>query len=811
MTLVQDLHSAIRGLLRDRAYTTLAVLSLAFGIAANTLIFSLVDGVLLRPLRYREPDRLVAANEVVIELSKTYPRLPVSARHYFEWKDRIRSFSQVGIIDGRRAVLTGTGDPEQVEAARVSSTLLPMLGARVRLGRLFLDEEDQPGRNPVAVLTDALWTRRYAGDPTIVGRTITVDGTPRTVVGVLEAGFRLPSSDPGQIVAMPDRAQIYTPIAFNRGAQEWGGPFNYSVIARLRPGRTLAQAASELNILEAEISTHIPEKMHVAAVLTPLQDEVTGGSRTPLFILLAAVGAVLLIVCVNLANLALARGAARATDVAIRLALGATPWQTLRATLVESLCLGFAGGALGTLCAWVGLKVLVAQAPIDLPRLDEVALDVRILGFALGLSWLTGLLFGALPAWRAMRVPPQATMGGQSRTVTDGRGGRLTRNLLVGAETALSAALLVVAGLLIASFVRLLGVDAGIRADHVVTTQLTLPRKAYPTKEAREAFYRQALDRVAGVPGVTSVALVSQLPLQGETWVDVIRRPGDTRPVAELPPINFRFCSPEYFRAMGIPIVAGRGFTEADRTRKLAVISESIARLIWPHEDPVGQAFGRGTAADEPPMIVAGVVRDVSVGLASRPVATLYIPYWDTGEIPDYYMAVRHSGADTLAPALRRAIWGVDRDVVVGDVRTMDQVLSASVAARRFELALVTIFAGAAMVLACLGIYGVVSWSVTRRRNEIGIRMALGAGSGRVCRMIVGEGMRPVLVGLAAGLLAAWLLGRVVSSVLFGISPHDGWTMAAVSGVLAAVSAAACYLPARRVTRADPLGALRYE
>ncbi len=535
MTLLQDLRTAIRGLIRDRAYTTLAVLSLAFAVAAVTLILSLVDGVLLRPLRYREPDRLVNVNEVVVELAKTYPRLPVSARHYFEWKERIGSFSQVGIVDGRRAVLTGTGDPEQVEAARVSSTLLPMLGARVRLGRLFRDEEDQPGRNPVVLLTEALWKRRYGGDPAVVGRTITVDGTPRTVVGILEAGFHLPSSRPGQVVAMPDRAQLYTPIAFDRNAQEWGGPFNYCVIARLRPGRTLAQAASELNILQADISTHIPEKMHVAAVLTPLRDEVTGSSRAPLLILLAAVGAVLLIVCVNLANLALARGAARARDIAIRRALGATRWQLLRAALVESLCLGFAGGALGMLGAWAGLRVLVAKAPIDLPRLDEVTLDARILGFALGLSMLSGLLFGLLPAWKAARVPPQAAMGGESRTVTDGRGGRLTRNLLVGAETALSAALLVVAGLLMMSFVRVLGVDAGIRPDHVVTTQLTLPRKAYATKEAREAFYRKALDQVAAIPGVSSVGLTSQLPLEGETWVDLIRRPGDNRPAAELP------------------------------------------------------------------------------------------------------------------------------------------------------------------------------------------------------------------------------------------------------------------------------------
>jgi predicted permease len=307
------------------------------------------------------------------------------------------------------------------------------------------------------------------------------------------------------------------------------------------------------------------------------------------------------------------------------------------------------------------------------------------------------------------------------------------------------------------------------------------------------------------------VALVSKLPLEGETWVDLIRRPGDTRPATELPPINFRFCTPDYFRTMGIPFLAGKGFTEADRNRKVAVVSESTARLIWGRENPVGQEFERGLDPKEPKMTVTGIVRDVSVGLESRAVATLYVPAWDTTDNADFYAVLRQSGPGTLAPELRRAIWGLDRDVVVGDAQTMDQVLAASVSARRFQLELTTIFAGAAMLLACLGIYGVVSWSVTRRRNEIGIRMALGANGGRVRRMIVGEGMRPVLVGLAAGLAAAWLLGRVVSSLLFGISPHDGWTMAAVSGVLAAVSAAACYLPARRVTRADPLRALRYE
>lgn len=810
MTLLHDLRSAIRGLRRDPAYAALAVLSLGFGLAACTLIFSLVDGILIKPLAYRDPGRLVAVNEVVLELAKTYPRLPVAARHYFEWSDRMRGFSALGLAEERRAVLTGLGDPEQVEAARVSSTLLPMIGARVERGRLFLDAEDQPGGRPVVILAGALWRRRYGGDPAILGRAITVDGTPRTVVGILADGFRLPSSAPGQVVSMPDRAQIYTPIALDRASNEWGGPFNYAVVARLRPDRTIEQARSELNILQGVISTRIPDSMHVAATLTPLQDEVTGRARLPLLVLMAAVGAVLLVVCVNLANLALARGAARTSETAIRLALGASRWQLLRAALVESLCLSIAGGALGVVGAWAGLRLVVARAPVDVPRLQEVSLDLRVIGFAIGVSVLTGVVFGLLPAWRAARVAPQVSMGGASRTASDGRGGRRTRNLLVAVESALSVALLVVAGLLVGSFVRLLGAETGFRPDHVVTSQLTLPRTSYPKRADREIFYRKLLDAVGGLAGVADAGLVSRLPLDGEGWVDMIRRAGDTRPMTELPPMNFRFCSPGHFRAMGIPVVSGRAFAESDRARPMAVISEAAARLVWPNENPVGQMFDRGHS-EEPPMTVAGVVRDVSVTPGHRPVATVYIPYWETGEVFDYYLVVRQSGSAPLAPALRRAVWGLDRDVVVGQVRTMEAVLSASVAVRRFELVLTAVFAGAAMLLACLGIYGVVSWSVARRRTEIGIRLALGGGAGSVRRMIVSEGMRPVIAGLAAGLAAAWMLGRMISSLLFGIGPHDAWTMAAVSGVVVAVAAAACDLPARRATREDPLRALRDE
>ena len=550
--------------------------------------------------------------------------------------------------------------------------------------------------------------------------------------------------------------------------------------------------------------------MPSTAIVTGLQDEVVGASRKPLLILLAAVGVVLLIVCVNLANLALARGAARSRDVAIRRALGATGRQLLRAALTESLCLGLLGGALGAATAWAGLKVFLSWAPVALPRLSEVTLDARILGFALGLSIITGLLFGVLPAWRATRVPPRASMSNNSRTMTDGRGGRLTRSLLVAFETALSAMLLIVAGLLIASFGRLLAVDPGFRPEQVTTAQLTLPPKAYAEGAKVHAFYREALARVAKIPGVSSAAVISKLPLEGEDWVDLIRRPGDTRPAGELPPVNYRFCSPEYFRAMGISLVAGTTFTDADRGRRLAVISEATARALWPGEDPVGKTFSRGTEKEEP-VTVAGVVRDVRISLDRLAPATLYVPYWSTEDRQSFSLVVRHSGTGALASALREAVWSLDRDVVVGEVRTMGQVLSASVAGRRFQLAVTGLFAASAMLLACLGIYGVVSWSVARRRNEIGVRMALGAGRGAVRRMVIRDAMRPVLAGLVIGMAAALALGRIVSSLLFGVSPHDPATMAVGAVALTLVSTAACYLPARRATLEDPLRALRYE
>ena len=808
--LLSDLRQGARALVRDRGYTTVALLTLAFGVTANTIIFSVVDAVLLRPLTYRDPGRLMVINEVVPEVARTYPRLPVNVRHFFEWRDHCSSFQQFSIIEAADFVLTRAGQPEQLHGAAVSANLLSMLGVQPQLGRTFLAEEEQPGHEREAIVSDALWTRRFHRDPSLVGRSITLDGNQRTVVGILPASFHFPTGEASELTNFPRKADVFTPAAFKRDEVGWFGEFNYVVIGRLKPGVPEQRALAEMDVVQANIATHFDEKMHLRAAMTPLQEEVTGSARKGLVILFSAVGAVLLIVCVNLANLSLARTAGRGRDLAVRTALGAGRAQLVRYILSESLVVGLAGGVAGIVLAWAGLRALLLYAPLDLPRLDEIHLDARALLFALALSILTGILFGILPAWRASAADPQLALRGSSRSTTESRGGLFTRDLLVGFESGLSAVLLVLAGLLIGSFVRLLDVDKGFNAGRLIAVEINLPQNGYDKPGERESYYRQLVAKMQALPGVNTAAIVSKLPLQGEDWVDVMQRDGEHRPMAELPMVNMRFCSPDYFRAMGISFVAGQSFSDADRKRNLAVISELAASRVWPGQNPIGKKFSRGDPG-EPPFEVIGVVRDVRTGLAQLPVVTAYVPYWYRSRLS--MSAVLRTSADPrmLAPAVRSAVWSTDPDTVVSDIRTMQNVVSSSVGQRRFQVMLITGFAASALLLACIGIYGVVSWSVARRRNEIGVRMALGATSGNVRRMVMAQGLRPVLAGLAVGIAVALASGRVLSSQLFGVNPHDPWTIGGVALVLAAVAALACYIPARRTTMADPLEALRYE
>jgi predicted permease len=570
------------------------------------------------------------------------------------------------------------------------------------------------------------------------------------------------------------------------------------------------RALAELDVLQASIATHFAEKLHLRAAITSLQDGMVGTVRRGLLILLGAVGAVLLIVCVNLANLTLARAAGRRRDLAIRAALGAGRGQLVRSILTESLCISLVGGSAGIMLAALGLRTVLRYAPVDLPRIQDIHMDARVLLFALGLSILTGLLFGILPAWRAASADPQESLRVSSHSLTEGRRGLITRDLLVGFESGLSAVLLIAAGLMIGSFARLLSVDKGFDADRLMAVEINLPGNTYGDDKLREAYYRQLIAKLQAIPGVANAGLVSQLPLEGEDWVDVIQKAGENRPLAELPPTNYRFCSPDYFRTMGISLVAGTTFTEADRKRNLAVISEAAARVAWPGENPIGRKFGRGYEK-EPLFEVAGLVRDVRVGMTKEPVPTVYVPYWYRSRMAMQAVVRTSMDPRAVAPAVRAAAWSIDPDTVIGEVRTMQHVVSDSVGQRRFQMWLITGFAVSALFLACVGIYGVVSWSVSRRRNEIGIRMALGAHTADVHKLVMAQAMRPVFCGLVAGVAAALALGRVLNSVLFGVSAHDPLTIVVVVAVLSSVAALACYLPSRRAALSDPLNALRYE
>jgi putative ABC transport system permease protein len=808
--LLNDLRHAVRALLRDRGYTTVALLTLAFGVAANTSIFSIVDAVLLRPLTYRDPGRLMVISEVVPEVAQAYPWLPVNARHFFEWRAHCSSFGQLSIVEPLDFVLTRAGQPERLSGAGVSANLFSMLGVQPQLGRTFFDEEDQPGREHEVIISDALWSRRFHRDPTLVGRPITLDGGQWTVVGILPASFHFPKGNGSPLLSFRQKADVFRPAAFKPDSIGWLGEFNYVVIGRLRPGVPEQRALAEMDVVQANIATRFPEKMHLRASMTPLQEEVTGAARKGLVILFAAVGAVMLIVCVNLANLSLARAAGRGRDLAIRTALGAGRAQLVRAILSESVLVGLAGGVAGAAFAWAGSRAVLQYAPRDLPRLDEIHLDARALLFALSLSILTGILFGLLPAWRASAADPQLALRSASRGTTEGRRGLFTRDLLVGFESGLSAVLLILAGLLIGSFVRLLNVDQGFDAGRLIAAEIDLPQNGYDKSGQRDIYYRALIAKMQALPGVSAAAIVSRLPLEGEDWVDAMQREGEHRPLAELPMTNMRFCSPDYFRAMGIAFVVGGPFSETDRKRNVAVVSELAARRVWPGENAIGKKFSGGDPA-EPPFEVVGVVRDVRTKITQEPVVTAYVPYWYRSRLS--MTAVLRTAADprAIAPAVRSAVWSIDPDTVVGEIRTMQNVVSGSVGERRFQMWLIGAFAASALLLSCIGIYGVVSWSVARRRNEIGVRMALGATRGGVRRMVVAQGLRPVLAGLALGIAAALASGRAVSSMLFGVSPRDPWTIGGVALVLASVAALACYIPARSTTLADPLEALRYE
>lgn len=803
-----DIRYALRTLARSRAFAAVAILTLALGIGANTAIFTVFHGVLLRPLPYPQPDRLVAVQEVVPKFARFGPTLPVNAGHFREWRNRSQSFEQLALVGSMTFTLTSRGDPERIAGARVSASIFPMLGIQAALGRTFLEEEDQPGRDQVVVISHRLWSSRFHRDPGIVGNKIVLDGKPYQVLGVLPASARIPSDEQLDSMARGLATEdIWKPFAISDDDLATMAEFNYGCLGRLKPGVSLARAAADLNVIQNAIASSLAEKTELRATLCGLQEQMTGSSRSGLTLLMAAAGSVLLIVVVNLANLLLARAAGRHKELAIRAAIGAGMARLVRQMLTESLLLAAAGGLLGALTARWALKAIILKAPRNIPGLSDVHMDFTALAFVAAVSISSGLLFGLLPAWRTAGADPQGALRAAGNATIDGSGGRL-RSLLIAAEVALSAMCLVAGGLLLNSFVRLIHVDKGFQADHAVALGLGLPGFRYPDLEARGRFVHTLLDRVQALPGVTAAGISNRGPLSGEGSNLSINVEGVNLPTPDRPIVDYRCVSPGFFRAIGIPLVSGRLLAESDRNRFVSVVSTQTARRLWPDQNPIGRRFQLG---GDRWISVIGVVGDVRSTLSKAPNLTVYLPYWQRDRA-DFSLIVR-TGMDPLAaaPALRSAIHDLDPQLVIPRPQTLADIVDASVRQRRFQLSLVVAFALAALLLAAIGVYGVVSQSVAQRTKELGIRLALGAPRRHLWMVIARHGLTPAMAGLSVGMAAALVTSRSLGGLLFGVRTTDLATYSAVAAVLLTAAALACWFPSRRASRIDPLTALRQE
>jgi putative ABC transport system permease protein len=805
-TLLQDFKYGVRMLYKNRGFTAIALLALALGIGANTAIFSVVNSVLLRPLPYRDPQRLIMIWENYQQRGGP-EREWASPADFRDFRDQAQSFEHVAALVGWGPTLTGQDEPADLQGAAVSYDTFEMLGVEPALGRSFRADEDRAGAERVAVLSHNLWQRRFGSDPAIVGKNLTLGGESYAVIGVMPRGFSFP--------ILKD-TEIWRPItpalAAIPGCDR--GCVILRVIAKLNPGVPIEAARAEMTALTSRLAEQYPESNKgVGATLVPLHEQLVGDVRPAMLVLLGAVGLVLLIACANVANLLLARAAAREKEVAIRAALGASRSRLIRQHLTESLVLAVIGGALGLLTAFWIVDLLVSVAPKGTPRIEEVAIDPIVLAFTFGTAMLTGIAFGLAPALLSSRTNFNSTLkeGGRDTSATS-RGARVRSGLVVS-EVALALMLLIGAGLLIKSFINLQRVDPGFNPKSVLRIDVSLPRTRYPERNQSASFYKELLDRVAALPGVQSAGAVSSLPLSGggtDSNFAIEGQPAaepDQRPVAWYSSVT-----PGYFRAMGIRLLKGRELTEADNAdaRKTVVISESMARRYFTDQDPLGKRIVFGGGND--PREIVGVVSDVKffgLNLDARP--SMYYPHAQNPARGMSLVVRTQGGPLSLAAAIRGQVSALDRNLAVSNVMTMEQLVGASLSEPRFVLLLLGAFASVAMLLSAIGVYGVVSYSVTQRSHEIGVRMALGAQMSDVLKLVVGQGMTLVLGGVGLGLIAAFALSRVMESLLFGVSATDLTTFAATSIILAAVALGACLVPARRATKVGPMESLRYE
>ena len=805
-TLLQDLRYGARMLLKKPGFTLIAVITLALGIGVNSAIFSVVNALLVRPLPFDNLDRIVALWEKVP--SRGVERNETAAANYLDWSAQQTSFEHTGLYSWWSANLTGVENPENIQGYLITASLFDVVGVRPLHGRAFTAEEEQPGKDDVVILNHGLWRRRFGGDPGVIGKTISINGAPRTVVGVMPPEYNFPRG--GELLA---------PLALTQRQAQNRVAHYLLAVARLKPGVSIAQAQAELDTIMTRLERQYPNTNTGRGLgVFPLLRDTVRDYRPALLTLMGLVGFVLLIACANVANLLLARAAVRDREMAIRAALGASRWRVARQLFTESILLALIGGALGVLLAlWAGdliRSAIPAEYMNFIPGWKLIGVDLRVLAFTFALSTLTGLLFGLAPALQASKPDLNVALkeGGKS---SGGFAKRRLRSALVIAEVALSFMLLIGAGLMMKSFIRLIGADPGFSADGALTMELSLPRAKYGEAGRRATFYQQLLEQVESLPGVESAGVVNHLPLGGSNTSSSFLVEG----VPEPPPgqdfdVRYRVCSPHYFRALGMTLREGRAFTDQDKAggQPVVIVNETLARKYWPNESAVGKRIRfTGDPARNPWMQVVGVVRDVKHELNLAVTPECYLPH--AQDAWDDMVLVARTRADSAAmtSAIRSVVSKLDKDQPVSRIRTVERIRSESVMIQRHLVIAMGVFALLALSLAAIGLYGVMSYAVSQRTNEIGLRMALGAMPRDVLKLVVGHGIALVFIGMAIGLIASLALSRLIEKLLFGVSPTDSLTFGATALLLTIVALLACWIPARRATKVDPMVALRYE
>ncbi len=805
-TLIFDIRDAMRGFRRDRAYAATVVLTLAVTIGATTAVFSIVNGVLLQPLSYRDPQRLVALREVPGQMANPLGTINVNERHFEYWRGRAKSFESMAQYRVVSANLTGVGEAAQIVLARSSGSLFEVLGNEAVLGRTLAATDDPEGTPDVVAISDALWRQRFSADSNVVGRPMVLDGRPYTIVGVLRPDFRLPGDN--------QQIDAFIPIRVTAG---WIGDHNNQAIGRLRSAVSPEQARAELDVLQKDVgvlaSRESRDPVIFSSAVIPLAEHVVGSARRGLLLLLGAIAAVLLIACSNLANLALTRNLGRAREAAIRSAIGASRRRLLARILLEQLVLSTVGGLLGIWVARLGLGIFVRTAPIDLPRVQEVTLDPQVMAFAAIISILTGLLVALVPAWRAGNSDILVSLRGGARSATDDRAAHRSHSTLLALQVALSVTLLVVTSLLGTSLFRLLTVDRGFTSAQVLAVNLALPATRYANEPVRQAAYDRLIAAVRAIPGVRFVSTVSTPPLR-RGGSNFMVPDGTTTPIFNQPSADFRYVAPEFFQTLGLAIRRGRSFTDAERDPLRpapALISDAAAQRLWPGQDPIGRRFSRGIPREQG-FEVVGVVADARLtSLDQTAPYMVYLPYWWRSR-PDMSLLIKTTvDPSAMVASVRRAVHAVDPEIAIGRSNAVDDLVDAATASRRYQARLFVAFGLVALFIAIVGVYAVTSHAVSRRGREMNIRVALGSPTSKVVGLILRQATIPVAAGLAAGATGALALGNVVASLLFEVRARDPLIVAGVVMVVGSITVATSLLATRRRLTVDPASALRTE